>query len=89
MLLTKKVAPELIIPDKRLSINGGAIKGCGWTNEKYGTIARMYMEGIAKKYGFSMDDPIKDIPERAVNAILYGTGEEKLKLKNKMKKQKK
>ena len=77
----KKVAPELIIPDKRLSINGGAIKGCGWTNEKYGTIARMYMEGIAKKYGFSMDDPIKDIPEKAVNAILYGTGEEKLKLK--------
>lgn len=77
----KKVAPELIIPDKRLSINGGAIKGCGWTNEKYGTIARMYMEGIAKKYGFSMDDPIKDIPEKAVNTILYGTGGEKLKLK--------
>lgn len=77
----KKVAPELIIPDKRLSINKGAIKGCGWTNEKYGSIARMYLEGIAKKYGFSMDDPIKDIPEEGVNAILYGTGEEKLKLK--------
>ncbi len=77
----KKVAPELIIPDKSLSINKGAIKGCGWTNEKYGTIARMYMEGIAAKYGFSMDDPIEDIPEDAVNAILYGTGDEKLKLK--------
>ncbi|MBQ9945732.1 MAG: excinuclease ABC subunit UvrA [Clostridia bacterium] len=77
----KKVAPELIIPDKNLSINKGAIKGCGWSNEKYGTIARMYMEGIAKKYGFSMDDPIKDIPEEAVNAILYGTGDEKLQLK--------
>ncbi len=77
----KKVAPELIIPDKKLSINKGAIKGCGWTNEKYGTIARMYMEGLAKKYGFSMDDPIKDIPEEAVDAILYGTGSEKLKLK--------
>ena len=77
----KKVAPELIIPDKRLSINKGAIKGCGWTNEKYGTIARMYLEGIANKYGFSMDDPICDIPEEALNAILYGTGGEKLKLK--------
>lgn len=77
----KKVAPELIIPDKSLSINDGAIKGCGWTNEKYGTIARMYMEGIAAKFGFSMDDPIEDIPEEAVNTILYGTGEEKLKLK--------
>ncbi len=77
----KKVAPELIIPDKTLSINKGAIKGCGWTNEKYGTIARMYMDGISAKYGFSMDDPIEDIPEEAVNAILYGTGDEKLKLK--------
>ncbi len=77
----KKVAPELIIPDKRLSINGGAIKGCGWSNEKYGTIARMYLEGIAKHYGFSMDDPVKDIPEEGINAILYGTGDMKLKLK--------
>lgn len=77
----KKVAPELIIPDKKLSINKGAIKGCGWSNEKYGTIARMYMEGIAKKYGFSMDDPIEKIPKEAVDVILYGTGDEKLKLK--------
>ena len=77
----KKVAPELIIPDRRLSINKGAIKGCGWTNEKYGSIARMYLQGIADKYGFSMDDPISDIPEEGVNAILYGTGDEKLKLK--------
>ena len=76
----KKVSPDLIIPDKRLSINKGAIHGCGWTNEKYGTIARMYMEGLADKYGFTLDTPIKDISEEGVNAILYGTGEEKLKL---------
>ncbi len=80
----KKVAPELIIPDRRLSINKGAVKGCGWTNEKYGTIARMYMEGIADRYGFTLDTPIKDIPEDGVNAILYGTGGEMLKLKRKL-----
>lgn len=76
----KKVDPALILPDMSLSINKGAVKGCGWTNEKYGTIARMYMEGIAEKYGFSLDDPLSDIPEEAVNAILYGTGDEKLHL---------
>ncbi len=76
----KKVSPDLIIPDKRISINKGAIHGCGWSNEKYGTIARMYMEGLADKYGFTLDTPIKDISEEGVNAILYGTGEEKLKL---------
>ena len=38
------------------------------------------MEGLADKYGFTLDTPIKDISEEGVNAILYGTGEEKLKL---------
>ncbi len=76
----KKVSPDLILPDKNLSINKGAVKGCGWTNEKFGTIARMYMEGLAEKFGFSLDDPIKDLSEEAVNAILYGTGDEKLRL---------
>ena len=77
----KKVSPDLILPDKNLSINKGAVKGCGWTNEKFGTIARMYMEGLAEKFGFSLDDPIKNLSEEAVNAILYGTGDEKLHLK--------
>lgn len=80
----KKVAPELIIPDRRLSINKGAVKGCGWSNEKYGTIARMYMEGIADKYGFTLDTPLKDVSEDGINAILYGTGDEKLKLTRKL-----
>lgn len=74
----KKVEPSLIIPDKNTSINQGAIKGCGWNNEKYGTIARMYMQGIADKFGFTLDTPVKDIPADGVNMILYGSGEEEL-----------
>ncbi|MBQ7689482.1 MAG: excinuclease ABC subunit UvrA [Clostridia bacterium] len=80
----KKVAPELILPDKSQSINQGAVHGCGWASEKYGTIARMYLEGIAEKYGFTMDTPVRDIPEAGVRAILYGTGGEKLKLNRKL-----
>ena len=76
----KKVSPDLILPDKSLSINKGAVHGCGWQSEKFGAIARMYMEGIAKRYGFTLDTPVKDIPEEGVRAILYGTGDEKLKL---------
>ena len=76
----KKVAPELILPDKNLSINKGAVHGCGWSSDKYGTIARMYLEGVANRYGFTLDTPVKDIPPEGVNAILYGTGTEKLKL---------
>ncbi len=80
----KKVAPELIIPDKRLSINKGGIKGCGWNSDKFGAIAKMYMEGIADKYGFTLDTPIKDIPAEGINTILYGTNGEKLSLKRKL-----
>ena len=77
----KKVAPELILPEKRLSINQGAVHGCGWQSDKYGTIARMYMQGIADRYGFTLDTPVSEIPEAGIQAILYGTGEEKLKLR--------
>ncbi len=80
----KKVAPELILPDKNQSINQGAVHGCGWQNEKYGSIARMYLQGVADRYGFTMDTPVKDIPPEGINAILYGTGEEKLKLRRKL-----
>ena len=80
----KKVSPDLILPDKRLSINKGAVHGCGWSNEKYGSISRMYLQGVADKYGFTLDTPVKDIPEAGINAILYGTGEEKLKLRRQL-----
>ena len=80
----KKVAPELILPEKNLSINQGAVHGCGWQNEKYGSISRMYLQGVADRYGFTMDTPVKDIPPEGINAILFGTGDEKLKLRRKL-----
>ncbi len=76
-----KIDPDLIIPDKSISILEGAIHASGWKNAEPGTIARMYYDGIAKKYNFDLSTPICDIPEEAVNAILYGTGKEKLELK--------
>ena len=80
----KKVAPELILPDKHLSINQGAVHGCGWQNEKFGSIARMYLQGVADRYGFTLDTPVREIPPEGINAILYGTGEEKLKLRRRL-----
>lgn len=76
----KKVAPELILPDMSLSVNKGAVRGCGWSSENFGAIARMYFEGVAEKYGFTLDTPLKDVSPEGINAILYGTGEEKLHL---------
>lgn len=71
---------NLIVPDKNLSLRQGAIKASGWNNADGGTIAQMYMEGIANKYSFTLDTPFKDIPADGVDAIMYGTKGEKLKL---------
>ena len=67
---------ELIIPDRDLSISESAIKASGW-NYAPGTMAQMYMDGLAKHYGFSVDVPVKDLPENALNLILYGSNGEK------------
>lgn len=75
-----KPDPDLIVPDKNLSLRQGAIKASGWNNADGGTIAQMYMEGIANKYCFTLDTPFKDIPADGVDAIMYGTKGEKLKL---------
>ena len=75
-----KPYPDLIVPDKNLSLRQGAIKASGWNNADGGTIAQMYMEGIANKYSFTLDTPFKDIPADGVDAIMYGTKGEKLKL---------
>ena len=78
-----KPDPNLIVPDKNLSLRQGAIKASGWNNADGGTIAQMYMEGIANKYDFTLDTPFKDIPADGVDAIMYGTKGEKLKLTRK------
>ncbi len=77
----KEIDPDLIIPDKKLSINQGAIKASGWNVAEGSSIARMYMEALSAEYGFSLDMPVEMIGEEALNAILYGTGDKKLKMK--------
>ena len=76
----KEIDPDLVIPNKKLSINQGAVKASGWS-VKDGAIAKMYFEGIAKEYGFSLDVPVDMIPKDGLRAILYGTGGKKLKMK--------
>ncbi len=75
-----KIDPEMIIPNRNLSIREGAIKASGWNFVYDNSISEMYFEAIAKKHGFSLDVPVKDLPQKAIDLILYGTKGEKLKL---------
>ena len=74
-----KIDPDLIIPDKKLSINKGGLKASGWAMEG-STIAAMYMKGLAKHYGFSLDTPIGELPPEIVDILLYGTKGEKFEV---------
>ncbi len=75
-----KIDPELIIPDKRLSIKRGGLKASGWAMEG-STIAAMYMKGLSEHYHFSLDTPIGELPPEIVDILLYGTKGEKIKLR--------
>jgi len=67
-----------IIPNKTRSIKSGAILPIG---EYKPTWIFRQLDAISGKFGFKLSDPVKDIPEEALNAILYGT-DEMLKVKN-------
>lgn len=78
-----KVSEKLIVPDPSLSIRQGAVKASGWSAADGGTIAMMYYEALAKEYGFSLDVPYKDLPEKAKKVIMYGTDGKKIKMQRK------
>ena len=72
--------PDLVIPDKSKSILDGAIQASGWQNARTDSIFRMYFEALAQKYHFSLNVPFSELSKEAVDVILYGTKDEKLKM---------
>jgi excinuclease ABC subunit A len=74
---TMNIDPDLIIPDRNLSIREGAI--ARWSCNTQGWYYRI-IEALADYYGFSLDVPVKDLPERFMNYILYGTKGERIKV---------
>ena len=71
-----KMDEDLIIPDKNLTLYNG-VKAFGASTMKKGeTMAKMYFEAIGKHYGVDISKPIKDLPRKFLDKILYGTGDE-------------
>ncbi len=75
-----KLDIDLIIPDRSKSINEGAIKAAGWYTPYGDSVAKMYFSALSKRYGFSLDTPVKDLPDDIMDIILYGSRGEKLKM---------
>ena len=69
--------PELMIPDKSKSINDGAIAVLGWQScMKDGSWTNATLVGLARKFGFSLDTPWRDLPEKARDVLMNGSPEE-------------
>ncbi len=76
-----KVDPSIVVPDPRKSLREGAIRVSGWnSSDEGGGMARMYLEALARHYGFSLDTPVGDLPAGAMDKVLYGTGGEKIRV---------
>ena len=81
-----KVDPRLVINDESKSLIDGAIRASGWGVNSWfypdsGTVATMYYNGLAEHYGFDINTPFNQLSDEARRAVLYGTGDIKLKLK--------
>lgn len=73
--------PELMIPDRSLSLNEGAIVAMGWvSSSEEGSFTHALLEALAKEYGFSLDTPFEELPENIQNVIISGTNGRQVKV---------
>ena len=72
---------DLMIPDKSLSINEGAIVVLGWQScAKPGSFSRAILDALAAEYHFDLDTPFKDYPKEIHDILIYGTGGKEVKV---------
>lgn len=77
----RHIDPDLIVPNKDFTIEGGAIKASGWNSLDETSISLMYYRAISEKYGVPLDVPVRELTDEQLGYFLYGTGDEKLELK--------
>ena len=73
--------PDLMIPDKSLSISEGAIVVIGWQScTDKSSFTNAILNALCREYGFDLDTPFKDYPKKIQDIILYGTGGHSVKV---------
>ena len=73
--------PDLMIPDKSLSISEGAIVVMGWQScTDKSSFTNAILNALCREYGFDLDTPFKDYPKKIQDIILYGTGGHSVKV---------
>jgi excinuclease ABC subunit A len=70
-----EIDPTLVMPNQRLSIAEGAIRPWSRTTARMGWYAKV-LEVVGEKYNFSASEPVENLSEKAIDIIMYGTGDE-------------
>jgi len=79
-----EIDPDLIVPDRSLSVNGGAIVAMEWRNSiESGGYYFQALEAAAKQYKIDLDKPLNTLSAEQVNILLYGTNGEKVRIQYK------
>ncbi|MCC7356358.1 MAG: excinuclease ABC subunit UvrA [Candidatus Doudnabacteria bacterium] len=74
------IEPDLVIPNPRLTLAEGAIRPWSKTTSRLSWYSRI-VQAVADAYGFSANTPVKDLPKKYLDVILYGTGDKKIHVK--------
>lgn len=80
---TKEIDPDLLIPNKELTIAEGGIRAGGFSMSTNGGWVERMLGSVGKKYGFRLDQPIKKISKLAYQVVLYGSDKEDIVIKHK------
>ena len=81
--LLKRVDPSLVLISDELSIMEGAFSVSGWrAPDKDGSMANATFRGLAKKYNFSLNTPVKNLSQEVIDIILYGTKGEEIEIEH-------
>ena len=72
---------DLMIPDKKRSINEGAIAVLGWQScTTQGSFSRAILDALAREYEFSLDTPFCEYPKKVQDILIHGTGGHSVKV---------
>ena len=74
------ITREAVFPDESLSLREGALTAAGFNTGEDNGIASQYFSAMGDKYGFTMDTPVEQISPEGMEALLYGTGNEKISI---------
>ena len=75
-----KITREAVFPDERVTLREGALNLMGFNASEDNGIAAQYFGAMGNKYGFTLDTPLEEISSQGMDALLFGTGDEKISI---------